>query len=141
TGGTFNYDGNPHAGLGAAIGVQNEALTPVSVAYKDSSNALLTTAPVNAGSYSVAARYAGSTNYNQKQSASVALIINKADAVISVAAYSVTYDATAHTATGSAHGIESPSPVDLTSLLHLGTTTHTDAGDYPSDPWTFDGNN
>ena len=45
-----------------------------------------------------------------------------------------------HTATGTATGVESPSPVDLAGLLNLGGTTHTNAGDYPTDPWTFAGN-
>ena len=37
-------------------------------------------------------------------------------------------------------GVESPTPADLTALLHLGGTTHTNAGDYTTDGWTFDGN-
>ena len=137
---TFTYNGNPHAGSATVIGVQNESLTPVNIAYKDSSNNLLTTPPVNAGTYSVAARFAGNANYNQKQSASVPLIIKQASALISVTQYTVTYDGNPHTATGSAHGVESSSPVDLIALLHLVGTTHTDAGTYASDPWTFDGN-
>jgi len=143
-GGTFGYDGNPHAGSGSAKGVQDEDLTPsVNVAYSTAPapGNLLTSAPVNAGSYLVAARFAGDANYNQKQSAAVPLIINKANAVITVTPYSVTYDGNAHTATGTATGVETPTPVDLTSLLHLGGTTHTSAGDYPADAWTFDGNN
>jgi hypothetical protein len=66
--------------------------------------------------------------------------VAKANATITVNPYSVTYDGVAHTATGTASGVESPTPVDLTSLLHLGGTTHTNAGDYASDAWTFDGN-
>src|SRR5205823_6439722 len=65
TGGTFTYDGTGHAGAGSAKGVLGEDLTPVTVAYKDALNNLLTSAPVNAGTYSVAARYAGDANYNQ----------------------------------------------------------------------------
>src|SRR5207249_6104750 len=51
-------------------------------------------------------------------------------------AYDVSYNCNAHTGTGTASGCDG----DLSSLLHLGGTTHTDTGDYPSDPWTFDGN-
>ena len=138
TGGTFAYDGNAHAGSATAFGVLGESLSPVNIAYKDSANSLLTTAPVNAGNYSVAARYAGDNNYNPKQSAAASLTISKADAHITVAGYSLTYDATAHTATGTATGVESPAPADLTSLLHLNGTSHTDAGDF-TDTWTFDG--
>ena len=69
TGGTFTYDANSHAGSGTAVGVKGEPLTPVNVAYKDAANNPLASAPVNAGTYQVAARYAGDSNYNPKQSA------------------------------------------------------------------------
>ena len=36
--------------------------------------------------------------------------------------------------------MELAAPADLTSLLHLGGTTHTNAGDYTNDSWNFDGN-
>src|SRR6185369_378009 len=140
TAGTFTYDGNPHAGSGAATGVKGENLTPVNIAYKDAGGNLLISPPVNAGTYSVAARFAGDNNYNPKQSAAAQLIINKAEAVITVTPYSVTYDGNPHTATGTAVGVETP-PADLSSMLHLSGTTHTSAGDYATDPWTFDGDN
>jgi len=140
TAGTFTYDGNPHAGSGAATGAKGENLTPVNIAYKDAGGNLLISPPVNAGTYSVAARFAGDNNYNPKQSAAAQLIINKAEAVITVTPYSVTYDGNPHTATGTAVGVETP-PADLSSMLHLSGTTHTSAGDYATDPWTFDGDN
>src|SRR6185369_11811326 len=140
TAGTFTYDGNPHAGSGAATGVKGENLTPVNIAYKDAGGNLLISPPVNAGTYSVAARFAGDNNYNPKQSAAAQLIINKAEAVITVTPYSVIYDGNPHTATGTAVGVETP-PADLSSMLHLSGTTHTSAGDYATDPWTFDGDN
>ncbi len=59
--------------------------------------------------------------------------IAKADAVIVVTPYSVTYDGDAHTATGTAKGVKGES----LSGLNLSGTTHTSAGDYPSDAWTF----
>ena len=80
-GGTFTYDGNPHGGSATAVGVKGEPLTPLNVAYKDSLGALLAAAPANAGSYSLAARYLGDVNYNQKQSAAAALMIEKAASV------------------------------------------------------------
>jgi hypothetical protein len=49
----------------------------------------------------------------------------------------VTYDAAAHTATGTAAGVSSE---DLSSLLDLSGTTHTNAGSYAADAWTFAGN-
>ncbi len=47
--------------------------------------------------------------------------------------YSVTYDGAAHTATGTATGVLS----EALSGLDLEGTTHTSAGDYNADPWTF----
>ena len=64
------------------------------------------------------------------------LTIKKADATIVVTSYSLTYDATAHTASGKATGINGE---DLTASLNLTGTTHTNAGDYPNDTWTFTG--
>jgi hypothetical protein len=62
------------------------------------------------------------------------LVINKANAIISVTPYSVTYDGNPHTATGTATGVGG---VDLSSELDLSYTTHTSAGTYSSDYWTF----
>ena len=96
------------------------------------------TAPTDAGDYTAQARYMGDANHltsNDSKDFSIA----KANATINVPGYHVTYDCNAHTSTGTATGVCSPSD-DLGSLLHL-NTTHTDAGDYPSDSWTFDGNN
>ena len=71
-------------------------------------------------------------NYND-DSGSVAIVISKADATIVVTGYDVTYDATAHTATGSATGVDD----EPLAGLDLSGTTHTNAGDYTGDPWTF----
>ena len=51
-----------------------------------------------------------------------------------VTPYNVTYDGNAHTATGTATGV---GELDLSGSLTLSGTTHTNAGDYPADPWTF----
>src|SRR6185369_3297500 len=117
-GGTFTYDGLPHGGSATATGVKGENLTPVNVAYKDSLNNLLISAPVDAGNYLVSARFAGNDNYNQKQSAAEPLIINKADTttVVTVAGgTSFTYDGDPHPATvlvTGAGGLNlTPSPV------------------------------
>jgi hypothetical protein len=60
--------------------------------------------------------------------------INKADAdCSSIAGYTVTYDGNAHTATGSCKGVDG---LDLAGL-DLSGTTHTAAGTYDDDPWTF----
>ena len=57
-------------------------------------------------------------------------------ASINVTPYHVAYDGNAHTATGTATGADG---ADLSAGLNLTGTTHTNAGDYPSDAWSFAG--
>src|SRR5205814_9187956 len=71
-------------GTGSAKGVQEEDLGPVNLAYKDVQGNLLSSAPINAGTYQVAARFLGSTNYNQGQSAPATVLINKAPATLAL---------------------------------------------------------
>ncbi len=90
----------------------------------------------NAGDYpSDSWNFAGGTNYND---ASGALhdAIAKATATINVTAYTAIYDSNAHTATGTATGVGG---ANLAGQLMLSGTTHTNAGDYPSDSWSFAG--
>src|SRR5205807_7183600 len=64
TGNTCTYNGSPCAGNGSAAGVNGEPLTPVTLAFTTTpAGNLLTSAPVNAGVYQVAARFAGNANY------------------------------------------------------------------------------
>ncbi len=56
-----------------------------------------------------------------------------ASATISVPGYSVTYDGSPHTATGTATGTQG---IDLSADLTFTGTTHTNAGSY-NDTWTF----
>jgi Kelch motif len=122
------YDGNPHTATGTATGVGGADLS--------ASLTLTGTTHTNAGDYpSDAWSFSGGTNYNDA-SGSVHDIIDKADAVIHVTAYHVTYDANPHTATGTATGVGG---ADLSASLTLTGTTHTNAGDYPSDAWSFSG--
>src|SRR5207249_11781284 len=52
--------------------------------------------------------------------------------------YTGVYDGNPHGATGTAVGVESPTPANLTSLLHLGSSfTNVPGG---TAHWTFDGN-
>ena len=132
---SVTYDGNPHTATGSATGV--ESPTPVDL------TGLLHlggTTHTNAGAYPADGwTFDGNGNYSAANG-TVHDVIAKADAHITMTPYHVTYDGNPHSATGSATGVESPSAADLTGLLHLGGTTHTNAGDYPSDAWTFDGN-
>ena len=102
-----------------------------------SSAGAVSNAAVNGGlRYSIAITNAvgddGLTNYLITYVAGE-LRINKADPVILVTPYSVTYNGSAHMATGAATGALS----ENLSGLNLAGTTHTAAGSYPVDAWTF----
>jgi hypothetical protein len=60
-------------------------------------------------------------------------IITKATAVISVTGYTVVFDGSPHTATGTATGVEG----EVLAGLNLSGTTHTNVGSYNHDSWTF----
>ena len=67
--------------------------------------------------------------------------IDKANAIITVTPYNVTYDSDPHTAAGSATGVESRKPRRSERVCcDLSGTTHTNAGNYPANAWTFAGN-
>ena len=93
---------------------------------------------VNAGTYTVEAAYSGGTGFNSSnnstQSPAPTLTIGKADAACEVTGYSVTYDGDPHTATGSCKGVGG---ADLSADLDLSGTTHTAAGTYDGDAWSF----
>ncbi|GFE56990.1 S8 family serine peptidase [Geobacter sp. AOG1] len=79
----------------------------------------------------------GNNSYKPATQIKETVTAQKADAVITVTPYSVIYDGNAHTATATTTGVKGE---DLSSQLTLSGTTHTDAGDYPADAWTFAGN-
>jgi hypothetical protein len=61
--------------------------------------------------------------------------IDKATATLSVNGYDVTYDGSSHTATGRATGVGGST--DVLIGLNLTGTTHTGAGTFEADTWTF----
>jgi hypothetical protein len=122
-----SYDGNAHTATGTATGVSSANL-----------NADLTltgTTHTNFGTYTTDAWsfHDASGNYNDA-SGTVADVITKASASVNVTPYNVSYDGTAHTATGTATGAGS---VNLYADLTLTGTTHTNAGSYTTDAWSF----
>jgi hypothetical protein len=136
-GGTVTYTGNPHAGSGQALGGAGELL-PVTLTYQGISGTTYgpsATPPTNVGVYLVTAHTVGDANNNAEDSLPNALRINKATATIVVNAYCVHFDGSAHTATGTATGVLSEA---LTGLV-LSGTTHTAAGTYLGDAWSFSG--
>ncbi|HYY56852.1 MAG TPA: Ig-like domain repeat protein, partial [Pyrinomonadaceae bacterium] len=80
-GGSFTYDGQPHAAAASATGVNNEALGPVSLLYNGTANI-----PVNAGSYAITATFAGNQNYNSATNNLQSIIIGKKNQAITFAA-------------------------------------------------------
>jgi hypothetical protein len=122
---SVTYDGNAHTATGTATGTKGESLSGLSLAG---------TTRTNAGTYNgdpwTFTDVRG--NYNNA-SGSVNDSIAKAKASISIIPYSVTYDGNAHTAIGTAKGVGGA----LLSGLDLSGTTHTIAGTYGSDAWTF----
>ncbi|MFN9375077.1 MAG: YDG domain-containing protein [Planctomycetaceae bacterium] len=123
TGYSVTYDGTEHTAEGTAEGVDGEELVGLD---------LSGTAETDAGSYTGTWTFTDVTgNYNDA-SGTVASSIAKADAVIVVTGYSVTYDGTEHTATGTATGVNGE---DLAGL-DLSGTTQTNAGSYTG-AWSF----
>jgi len=125
---SVTYDANPHTATGTATGVGGADLS--------ASLTLTGTTHTNAGTYNGDAwSFSGGTNYNDA-SGTVNDAIAKATATIVVTPYSVTYNANPHTATGTATGVGG---ANLSASLNLGGTTHTNAGTYNGDAWSFSG--
>ncbi|HXT23717.1 MAG TPA: kelch repeat-containing protein [Candidatus Eisenbacteria bacterium] len=125
---SVTYNGAAHTATGTATGVGGVDLS--------AGLNLTGTSHTDAGDYPADAwTFTGGQNYNDKNG-TVHDHIDKANAVIDVTPYSVTYNGAAHTATGTATGVGG---VDLSAWLNLTGTSHTDAGDYPADAWTFTG--
>jgi hypothetical protein len=126
TGYTGVYDGNAHGATGTATGGKGESLTGLNL------GASFTDAPGGTANWT----FTDATGNYKNANGSVSITIDKAHAVINVAGYSVAYDGAPHTATGTAKGVRGE---DLSSLLNLAATTHTNPGTY-NDNWSFAGN-
>jgi LPXTG-site transpeptidase (sortase) family protein len=119
------YNGLPHTATGSATGVSSEPLSGLD---------LSATTHTNAGAYNGDPwTFTDVTGNYNNANGTVDNVINRANATIVVTPYNVTYDALPHTATGSATGVLG----EALSGLDLSGTTHTNAGTYNGDPWTF----
>ena len=85
------------------------------------------------GDCSITASQGGNGNYSAAADVSRTFAIGQATATCTVTPYSVTFDGSAHTATGFCTGI---GDMALSGLVLTGTT-HTNAADYATDAWTF----
>ncbi|MFI5380423.1 MAG: beta strand repeat-containing protein, partial [Tepidisphaerales bacterium] len=116
------YDAAAHGATGSATGVGGVVLSGLDL------GSTFTNTPGGTAHWT----FTGGTNYTD-QSGDVAINISKANAAIVVTPYNVTYDGAGHTATGTAKGVLGES---LSGLVLTGTT-HTNAGTFAADPWTF----
>ena len=90
---------------------------------------------LSAGAHTIDAAYSGDSNFNSSAATTWHQTIAKAAAdCSSITAYSVTYDTFSHTATGTCEGVGADGTL---AGLDLSGTTHTAAGSYTGDPWTF----
>jgi hypothetical protein len=127
TGYSGPYTSTPHGASGTASGLMAVDLSSLlhvdSTTYTDVPGGLVHWA------------FDGNTNYNA-DAGNAPVTISKVDATISVTPYNVIWDGAAHTATGSATGLNG---ANLNAGLNLSGTTHTAVGDYPNDAWSFNG--
>jgi autotransporter-associated beta strand protein len=96
-------------------------------------SATTVTASLTAGDFTPGSGTLAS-DYTLPTSASGPGAITAATATIIVTPYTVTYDTNAHTATGTATGVAG---AKLSNDLNLSGTTHTNAGTYNGDTWSF----
>jgi Concanavalin A-like lectin/glucanases superfamily/MBG domain (YGX type)/Bacterial Ig-like domain (group 3)/IPT/TIG domain/MBG domain len=123
-GGTFTYDGAPHAASGTVSGGGGASLgTPV-FTYNGAS-----AAPVNAGTYSVVGTYAGDANHNAA-SGSGTITINKVVPTVTVTGGTFTYDGRPHGASVNVTGVGG---VDLGSAM----LTYDGSADVPVNAGTY----
>jgi hypothetical protein len=122
---TGTYDGGAHGATGSATGVNRDDLSAGL-----SLGASFTDVPGGTANWSF---HDAAGNYNDA-SGSVAIVITKADATVTVNGYTGTYDGAAHGATGSATGVNRD---DLSRGLNFGAS-FTDAPGGTAN-WTFTG--
>ena len=91
------YDGAAHGATGTVVGV---AADPTAAGSSLNLGASFTNVPGGTANWT----FTGGTNYND-QSGTAAIVINKADATVTVTGYTGIYDGAAHGATGTATGV------------------------------------
>ena len=92
TGGSFAFDGQPHAATASTTDYLGGALGPATITYDGSP-----TAPVAAGVYAVAASFPGDANH-EPHGVTGSLTITPATPVVSITGGTFTYDAQPHAA-------------------------------------------
>ncbi len=141
----WTYDGTAHAATGSVGGVGGVNLgVPSSFTYYSGTGTggmnLGGNPPSNAGTYTVVAHYAGSTNYNAADSVPATITIARATPIVTASWSGWTYDATAHGATGSVTGVGGTSlgvPASFTYYLGADTTGTILGGVAPTNAGTY----
>ena len=97
------------------------------------------TTHTNAGTYaSDTWSFTGTANYNDIASTTITDSIDKANATVVVTPYTVTYDGAAHGDVTSITGVNGETGATV-GTVDVSNTTHTNAGTYASDTWSFTG--
>jgi hypothetical protein len=139
---TKSYDGTTTATLApnnfsisGLVGGESFTVTQTAGMYNSPNVASATTvtASLTAGDFTAGTGTVAS-DYTLPTSASGTGSINAATAAIAVTPYTVTFNAKPHTAAGTATGVGG---ADLSNDLDLSGTTHTNAGTYNGDAWSF----
>ena len=131
---SVTYDTFSHTATVVSItGVGSQ--TGATVGTVDVSNTMHTNAGTYAADYWT---FTGTANYNNIAATTITDQIDKANAVVVVTAYSVTFDANPHTATYTITGVGTDTGAAGSSINVTGTT-HTGAGTYNGDAWSFNG--
>jgi hypothetical protein len=128
---SVTYNGAPHTATGKATGVGGATDILSGLDLGGTTHTAAGTYATDAWSFTDV-----TGNYNN-DSGTVSDSIVKADATIVVTPYSVTYNGAAHSAAGTATGVKG----EALTGLNLGGTTHTNAGTYNGDPWSFSNDN
>jgi len=125
-GATVTYDGQAHGATGTATGLSGSVAGTFAFTYNGSASE-----PVNAGTYAVVATFTSTDgNYNDGAGAGT-ITINKADATVTVADVSVTYDGQAHGATGTATGLSGNVAGTFAFTYNGSASEPVNAGTYP----------
>jgi hypothetical protein len=119
------YDGAAHTATGVAQGFDGSILSGL---------VLSGTTHTNAGTTTDTWTFHDPSGNYQDASGTIVNTISQATPSITITPYTTTYDGGAHTATGTATGVGG---IDLSSYLILNLTTHTNAGVYSGDIWSF----
>ncbi|HEU5108154.1 MAG TPA: MBG domain-containing protein, partial [Micromonosporaceae bacterium] len=125
-GGSFVYDGQPHAATASATGVGGVELSPISVTYDGGA-----AAPVDAGAYVVAATFEGDA-YHAARTVTASLTISPAVPTIAIGGGPFVYDGQPHAASVTVTGVGGETLPAAVSLTYAGSTlAPTGVGTYP----------